>query len=80
MSDRAFATAKPSPVVVEVDEHLGPAAPFGDLAGPLVELGLRVVAAPSAVAVMEAHERPIGSELARLEGPAGVVCDDSAAP
>ena len=58
------------PVVVEVDEHLGPAAPVGDPLGPLVELGLRVVAAPAAVAVVEADERPVGGELVRLERPA----------
>ena len=75
LSDSALSDGEALPVVVEVDEHLGPAAPLGDSPGPLVQLRLRVVAAPAAVAVVQPDERPVRRQLVRLEGPARVVGD-----
>src|SRR4051794_36799436 len=54
------------PVVVEVGVDLGFAAHAGEALGPLLELGLGVVATPPAVAVVEADEGPVGRELQRL--------------
>src|SRR4029453_12708866 len=42
---------------------------------PLVQLGLGVLAAAAAVAVVQAEDRPVGGQLVRLEGPARVVRD-----
>src|SRR5436305_359457 len=42
-------------------------APVLEPLRPLLELGLRVVAAPSAMAVVEAHQGPVGGHLVGLE-------------
>src|SRR5438477_6120683 len=55
------------PVVVEVREDLHVGAPPSQPAGPLAELGLAVVPAPAAGAVVEADERPRRCEAVRLE-------------
>jgi len=55
------------PVVVEVRVDVDRRAPLGDPRRPLAKLGLRVVAAPPAMAVVEAHEREVGHDLVRLE-------------
>src|SRR5215204_3936582 len=64
---------KALPVVVEVDENLGVATPTRDPPCPLVELRLRVVAAPPPVTMVQAHQRPVRGELAGLERPLRVV-------
>src|SRR5919202_4287406 len=61
------------PVVVEVDEALGLAPDVEQARRPLAQLAVGVVAAPSAVAVVEAHERPAGGEDERLPRALGVV-------
>src|SRR6187200_545912 len=48
------------PVVVEVRPHGRLARDLAELRRPRAQLALRVVAAPPAVAVVEAHERPVG--------------------
>src|SRR3954454_22418080 len=63
------------PVVVEVDVYVGARAPGGDPPRPGLELGAGVVAAASAVTVVEADQGPVAGQLALLEGPARVVAD-----
>src|SRR5688572_7230255 len=41
---------EPLPIVVEIDEHLGPLPPAGDPLRPLADLRGRVVAAPAPLA------------------------------
>src|SRR5206468_8094365 len=53
------------PVVVEVEVDLGAAPPLLDALRPGLQLGLRVVAAAPAPAVVEAHERPVRRDLVR---------------
>src|ERR671925_471902 len=48
-------------------EDLNLRAPLLDAPRPLLELGLRVVAAAPASAEVEAHERPVGGHLVGLE-------------
>ena len=66
---------EPFPVVVEVGVDVALARPLADGRRPLRELCLRVVAPPAARAVVEADEREVGRQLARLEradlGPVG---------
>src|SRR3954454_11238762 len=71
----AVADREALPVVVEVGPDRRLAGDRGEPVGPGPQLGLRVVAAPPAVAVVEAHERPVGRQLERLEGALGVVAD-----
>src|SRR3954464_3263016 len=71
----AVADREALPVVVEVGPDRRLAGDRGEPVGPRPQLGLGVVAAPAAVAVVEAHERPVRRELERLERPLGVVAD-----
>src|SRR3954469_1663153 len=71
----AVADREALPVVVEVRPDRRLAGDRGEPVGPGPQLGLGVVAAPAAVAVVEAHEGPVGRELERLERALGVVPD-----
>src|SRR4051794_5899362 len=61
------------PVVVQVDEDLAAGAPCGDPPAPPVELGLRVVAATTGVAVVEAQVGELPDRLRLRKRPALVV-------
>ena len=63
------------PVVVQVGEHVDARAPGGDPPPPGGELGVGVVAAAAVAAAVQAQERPRRGDLARGEGPLGVVGD-----
>src|SRR5215467_2892034 len=63
------------PVVVEVGVHVHVLTPLADARGPLVELGLRIVAATTAMPVVEADEGPLGGDLVGLELALGRVAD-----
>src|SRR6478672_11944568 len=64
-----------APVVVEVGEDLGTAAPGRDPPPPAVELRLRVVPAASARPAVKADQRPVGGQKMRLKRPLGVIAD-----
>jgi hypothetical protein len=68
------------PVVVEVRVDVDLSAPCVEALGPLLELALRVVAVPAAVAVVKADECPRCGQLMRLERPLRVVADDERRP
>src|SRR5919202_2319751 len=76
LQPEAVADRKPFPVVVEVGVDVdGGSAPLLEPLRPRLELGAGVVAALSAGAGVEADERPVGRQLARLERPLWVVAD-----
>ena len=57
------------------DEDLALSAPGGDAASPAVELGIRVVAAAAAVAVMETQVGELARGLGLGQWPALVIAD-----
>src|SRR5690242_19900105 len=63
-----------APVVVEVGVDVDSPPPLDDAISPLLELPPRVVPGPAAT-VVEADERPVRGQLARLKLPVGVVAD-----
>src|SRR3954454_23371463 len=61
------------PVVVVVGEDLAAAAQLGDALGPLVDLGVGVVAAPAALGPVEADEGEVGGRRRAGQRATGVV-------